>query len=395
MMTAELIDADNHYYEPRDAFTRHIQSEFKDRAVRPVRTTEGVEQIFVGERLYTYTGPQYDHAPIPGSLRTMLRQFSRGEIEGFFDEKGQTEMRSEYQHREPRLQLMDAQGLDRCIMFPTLAVCVEHFLKDDVDLTYANVAAFNRWVEDDWGFAYEGRIFAAAYMSLLDLDKAIAELESLIRRGVRVLCLRPGPQGRRSVADPYFDPFWARVAHAGLLTTFHSSESGYNEMFSVFWGEEANPQSHRQSAFQWTNFFGDRPIMDTLSALVLHNLFGRHPTLRVATVENGSLWVQYLLKAMDKMVGMGRFGSWLGGEIEGKPSQIFKEHIYVSPFHEEPLLDLVGVLGPERVLFGSDFPHAEGLANPADFVHGLEGLPQDHIDLIMGGNLAALLECPA
>jgi predicted TIM-barrel fold metal-dependent hydrolase len=159
----------------------------------------------------------------------------------------------------------------------------------------------------------------------------------------------------------------------------------------VYWGEDPHPSSHTQSAFQWVNFFGDRPIMDTLTALVLHNLFGRFPGVRVATVENGSLWVPYLLKVMDKMKGMGRGGPWLGGRVAGRPSEIFKEHIYVSPFHEENVRALVEVLGPERVLFGSDFPHAEGLGEPAGFARALDGLPRDQVEAVMGGNLRGLL----
>ena len=96
-------------------------------------------------------------------------------------------------------------------------------------------------------------------MSLIDLDAAIAELEFVMDRGARFIHLRPGPQGGRNPADPVFDPFWERVNEAGLTVTFHISESGYNELFSVHWGEEANPSSHQQSAFQWTRFYGDLP----------------------------------------------------------------------------------------------------------------------------------------
>ncbi len=95
-----------------------------------------------------------------------------------------------------------------------------------------------------------------------------------------------------------------------------------------------------QSAFQWTNLYGDRPIMDTISALILHNLFGRFPNVQCVSVENGSLWVPYLLKAMNKMNGMGRNGPWLGGRITDRPSDIFRAHVSVSPYHEE---DIAGV----------------------------------------------------
>ena len=81
------------------------------------------------------------------------------------------------------------------------------------------------------------------------------------------------------------------------------------------------------------------------------------------SVENGAIWVPYLLKAMDNMKGMGRNGPWPGGYVEGKPSEIFKRHVYVSPHHYgEDIAGLVELIGVERALFGSDFPHAEGMS---------------------------------
>ncbi len=91
------------------------------------------------------------------------------------------------------------------------------------------------------------------------------------------------------------------------------------------------------------------------------------------------------------MNGMGRNGPWLGGRIDEKPSEIFKRHVWVSPFHEEDVPALAGVIGADRVLFGSDFPHAEGLAEPRDFVESLAGMPDADVRMIMRDNLRDLL----
>jgi predicted TIM-barrel fold metal-dependent hydrolase len=223
----------------------------------------------------------------------------------------------------------------------------------------------------------------------------VAELEWVLDRGARVIHLRPGPQGGRSPADPVFDPFWARVDEAGVAVAFHIAESGYNELFSAAWGEEANPSSHTQSAFQWTCSYGDRPIMDTLASMVFLNLFGRFPRVRVVSIENGSLWVPYLLRAMDKMKGMGRNGPWRGGYVPGRPSEVLRRHLFVSPYHEEDVVALVGEIGASQVLFGSDFPHPEGLAEPGDFLESLAGLDDASVDAIMTGNTKALLAEPS
>jgi predicted TIM-barrel fold metal-dependent hydrolase len=384
-----LFDADNHYYEPRDAFTRHIEPKYRDVAIHLEPGDGRRERLMVGERPFTFLENLFfDTTLKPGSLREMLRNLG-SESAAHIDVR--EEIQPEYTNRDARLRAMDGQGLESVLLFPTLAVCVEHFMKQDVEQTYANVRAFNRWLDEDWGFAHKQRIYAVPLLSLLDVECAVAELEWVIGRGARVIHLRPGPQAGRSPADPIFDPFWARVNEAQLAVAFHISESGYNEMMSVHWGEQGNPPSHRQSAFQWTNFYGDRPISDTLSALILHNLFGRFPSLRVLSVENGSLYVPYLMKVMDKMKGMGRNGPWLGGYVKGRPSEIFRQHVYVSPYHEEDIVALAGVLGPERVLFGSDYPHAEGLAEPASFADRLRGLPEAAVSQIMSENMQRVI----
>lgn len=263
-------------------------------------------------------------------------------------------------------------------------------MKHDAEQTRVNVRAFNRWLEDDWGFADE-RLVSTPMVSLLDPDHAVAEIEWLRDRGAKCVHLRPGPQGGRSPADPVFDPFWARLVEAEMVVVLHISESSYNELISTSWSEPAHPSAWEISAFQWTTTYGDRPIMDTLAAMVLHNLFGRFPGLRVMSLENGSIWVPYLLSVMDKMKGMGRNSPWLGGPVRGRPSDIFREHVWVSPYHEEDIAPLVDAIGVDRILFGSDYPHPEGIVGPDSYFEMIAGLDPSQQQRIMRDNLLELL----
>jgi len=111
----------------------------------------------------------------------------------------------------------------------------------------------------------------------------------------------------------------------------------------------------------------------------------------VVSVENGSLFVPYLMAVMDKMKGMGRNGPWLGGYVSGRPSDIVKQHVFVSPYHEEDIVALAQNIGASQVLFGSDYPHPEGLAEPSDFADAIADLAVDDVRSIMRDNLHGLL----
>ena len=82
---------------------------------------------------------------------------------------------------------MDEQGVDQLWLFPTLGMLYEELLKDDPEAVTITFTAFNRWLEEDWGFAYEDRIFAAPYFSLCDVDWAVQELEWALDQGARTI----------------------------------------------------------------------------------------------------------------------------------------------------------------------------------------------------------------
>ena len=129
-----------------------------------------------------------------------------------------------------------------------------------------------------------------------------------------------------------------------------------------------------------------RPIEDAVSALVCHGALSRFPKLKVAVIENGSSWVEPLLKNLADLYKK------MPQDFPEDPVEVIKRNIYVSPFWEEDLGALADLIGVDHVLFGSDYPHPEGLADPASYVDELEGpSPEDVVRKIMGGNLARLM----
>ena len=79
------------------------------------------------------------------------------------------------------------------------------------------------------------------------------------------------------------------------------------------------------------------------------------------------------------------------GVFKEDPYEQFLEHVWVSPFFEDNVLALVERVGASNVLFGSDYPHAEGLAEPISFVDELKGLSDEDVRKIMHDNARELV----
>jgi predicted TIM-barrel fold metal-dependent hydrolase len=387
-----IFDCDTHCYETRDAFTRYLPAAYKDRAIAPVVTADGREVILAGSRIATFNSEQgggFDLANRPGSLKEMLKQMASGNPEETYKPEP---MRPEYLQREPRLELLKAQGVERCVLFPAgMALAAEHYVAD-TDALYANLESFNRWFDETWGFNFQDQFYATAILSLRDLDRSIALTEKILDRGAKVVLIPTGPAYGRSPGDPYFDPIWSRLNEAKVTIALHIMPFWYFDALSPAWGHTPDPASWHMSAWQWMNVYGERPVVDTLSALIFDNLFGRYPDLRVLVAEHGASWVPHMLTHMDKSRGMGRNGPWIGGKLQDRPSRIFKQFVRVAPYPEDDVPSIVQNLGddPSCLVMGSDYPHAEGLAEPADFKKLLDPLPEPTQRAIMRDNAEAL-----
>jgi predicted TIM-barrel fold metal-dependent hydrolase len=382
------IDADNHYYETLDAFTRHLDREFKWRGVRPVQDGKRVQLLIGGKVNRFIPNPTFDPIIVPGCLDPLFR----GQIPEGVDPRSlmQVEpLRTEYRDRDARVAVVEEQELDTVVLFPTLGCGVEEALRHDVDATMASLSAFNRWLEDDWGYSYRDRLVAAPMLSFADPVAAAEEVDRLIDRGARIVHVRPapvpGPNGTsRSLGDESHDPVWARLAEASIPVAFHLGDSGY-ERFGAAWGASATFEGFGKTDVLSRILVSDRAIHDTIATLVIHGVFTRHPGLRVASVENGSDWLHTLAKRLRKQANQ---TPWVFPE---DPLDTLRRHVWVTPYCEEDISALAELIGVERILFGSDWPHGEGLANPTDFVKELTGFDEHGVRRIMRDNCLELL----
>jgi predicted TIM-barrel fold metal-dependent hydrolase len=145
--------------------------------------------------------------------------------------------------------------------------------------------------------------------------------------------------------------------------------------------------------FQGFLCFGSRPIADTVANIVMRGLFDRFPDLRVVSLEHGSSWVKDIVKT-DRSFRVKVSTTGIGKEgrsLRRLPSQVMRENVLVAPFHEESFRDLVDLMGPSQVLFGSDWPHPEGTPTPRAMLSDLADLTPPEVRLVAHDNAARLL----
>jgi predicted TIM-barrel fold metal-dependent hydrolase len=377
------FDADNHYYEPLDAFTRYQDPAMTRRGVQILRDGKRAYVIVAGKVNRFIPNPTFDPVIVPGCTELLFR----GEIPAGVNPKSLTAVEPihpEYRDREQRLRVMDEQGLAAALLFPTLGVGVEQALRHDTEATMAAVTAFNRWLEEDWGFAFSDRLFAAPLLSLADPEQAMVELQSLLDRGVKLVHLRPAPvpsaQGPRSFGHPAHDPVWSMLVEADVPVAFHLGDSGYMT-YSAAWGGKAEFEPFGVTDPLDGLLVDDRAIYDTMASLVTHGVFHRHPKLRVASIENGSDWVAILAKRLRKKANQ------MPSAFPEDPLEVLRRNVWVTPYYEEDLDALAETIGTGHVLFGSDWPHGEGLAEPLQFTKELTGFSTGDVRKILRDNV--------
>ena len=220
------------------------------------------------------------------------------------------------------------------------------------------------------------------------VDRALEELEWCLERGARTVLVRPAPvpgyRGSRSFGLEEFDPFWQACVKAGIPVSMHASDSGYSEYLERLGARRRVPAVQADRVPEVA--MGKRPIEDAMGALVCHGALSRNPDLRILSIENGADWVPYLFKQFK-----GVYKKMPQAFLED-PVEAFKRCVYVAPFWEDDFTEIANLFGIDRVMFGSDWPHPEGLADPINLVDDLQGLDEEGQRKVMGGNMIDLFK---
>ena len=382
-----VFDADNHYYEAVDAFTRHLDPADGPRCVQWAEINGRMYHVLGGKVSRAVANATFDPISKPGCLSDYFRG-NAGKVNPLDAIRDHEPIRPAYREPAARLTVLDEQGLEGCLLFPTLGMIYEEPLKDDPEAVSLTFRAFNRWLAEDWGFVHADRIFTAPYLTLADVDWAVTELEWALGEGARLVVMRAAAPttrtGRMSPFDPAFDPFWSRVNDAGVTVVVHAGDSGASSNGYAIDGFAAN---FKAGAMQPSikGFAIEEAIHDYLLSMVLANHFARFPNLRVASVENGAEFLPDLfrkLRSQDRK---------MPGWFKDDPVEVFRRHVWVNPFWEDDLESVVQWMGADRVIFGSDWPHIEALPQPLDYLPETKALTADDRRLVMHDNAVELI----
>ena len=332
-----IIDSDGHAMEPWDLWDKHIDKAFYDD--RPRCDPDTTDVVVLGHVMSRST------QPTPGyDLEPYKKAIQQGWPERFAEQRARGFSADSY------VDAMDAEGVDVMVLFPTrglYAASVEHL---PGALSAAICRAYNRWVADFT--SYSSRLAGVALMALHDPGLAAKEARYAVEElGLKALMVRPNPYEGRTLDHRANDVFWAEAASLGVPVATHEGagvwmpEYGF-ERFSSRLAQHAICHSFEQMA--------------AVVSFTTGGILERHPDLKVAILESGGGWLPYWLSRLDD------HAEWLHdvptetGELRMKPSEYFKRQGFINFEVDEPGLEaLAAYLGPDRMLWASDYPHPD------------------------------------
>jgi predicted TIM-barrel fold metal-dependent hydrolase len=385
-----IIDGDSHVYEDVTAWMSYMPSDQRDAYMIERREIDGGRfAIHIGGKPISF-GEEYMRPdgtiPKPGSLAEWLRARKDGADEDHLWVHPTPDVRNV----KDRLIKMDEFNVAASVVFPSDAITLLPFL--DVKGLNVVMETYNRYLLDYWNFVTDDRVYCTVMLHLEDLDWAIKELDWALAHGCKAIAIPTGPAQRSSPADPKFDAFWARVNEAKAICGLHIGQATYLNALLAEWGEPYLPPVTEKSAWDWMNTMGETPIVHTLSSMIYMNFFERFPNIRALSAENGAEWVPAMLTRMDKMRGFAKNGRWPCGQMKERPSAVFKRHVFVVPYPEDDMRQVIDATGTaDCFVMGSDYPHAEGCAEPRVFMAGMKSITAEEERKIMYDNGAKLL----
>lgn len=336
------VDADGHVLEPRDTWQRYLEPHLRERAIRIARDDDGVEVLLVDGRSHLGLRGRLGALGGIGMDSTDLmtvgqRSYEDGCPPGGYDAAA-------------RLRVMDEEGIDMALLYPTIGIAWEG-LVGDAALATAYTRAYNRWIVD-FCSANRSRLVPIAHICLMDPAGATAEVKRARDAGCAGVYLSPDPvsRGGRQFDDASLARFWATVQDLDMPVAFHVVARSDSMLAPWLAGGDVIGQTVFAFAFLALD------VMVAFTSMMTRGLFETYPRLRLAVLEAGSNWITAWLDRLDHKSEVMRAFS----PLRLRPSEYFKRQCLISAEPDESLTGrIVEHLGADYVVWASDYPHLD------------------------------------
>jgi predicted TIM-barrel fold metal-dependent hydrolase len=367
---ADVVDADGHVLEPADTWEKYIDPKFRDRAIRIARDDDGLERLLIDNQpmqllkgnLGTLGGIELDDAAL-GSFENEYT-YADGSPPGGYDPAA-------------RIKVLDEEGIDRVLLYPTIGICWEGNTQDPA-LATAYTKAYNRWLVDFCSHNPQ-RLYPVAHISLIDPAGAVDEVIRARKDGCVGVYLSPDAPSRlgRRLSDPIFEPFWNAVQDLDMPVGFHVVVRDANAF-----GHMAEPGAGGGLFFF---AFLAIDVMAAFTAMISAGMFEKYPRLKCSVLEAGGNWIAAWLERLDHKYEI------MANQVpfKLKPSEYFFRQCLISMDPDEGMTkQVIEHIGADYVTWASDYPHIDASFGVVrEMKQSVAGLPQADQDKVLGENV--------
>ena len=363
-----VLSSDSHIYEPSDLWTSRIEPKFRDRCPRIVHLEEGDWWFCDGRKgmgasAGAQSGVRYED-PTKLSTGDLFENVRPG---GYIPDE--------------HVKDMDADGIDVDVLYPTAGIVL--YQVPDTQLLTAIFRTYNDWLAD-FCKPYPDRLMGIALLCLDDVSADVKELERCAKLGLVGATIPVSPPDGRAYDSPEYEPLWAAAQDLGIPLSLHvgMNRAGTGPVLANL--ELGKPASLCNEDI-W-------PRM-SLADMIFSGVFERYPKLMVGSVEHELSWVPNFIYRLDYVYTQkAQRPHWHQFGEAMRPSDYFHRNVFLS-FQEDGLgIKLRHVIGVDQLMWGSDYPHAEGT-----FPRSMEVLEEILVDCtedekakIAGGNVKQL-----
>ena len=380
-MTSKVVDADGHIMEPSDLWEKNLEAKYRDRALRICRDEDGLEYMEIdGKKSKIMNGGTFGgYSGIGASLEERQNIWFKS---GGIDYEDARFPAAKDPHE--RIKWLDEHGIDACLIYPSMGISWQTECGDP-----ALAAAYCR-VYNDWLVAfcspYPDRLHAIAQISLMDVEQGVREIKRVAKLGMRGVYLFSHPANGIRYGSPYYDPFWAEAQDLEMPVAIHVSHTPRFVGHQLYEDEGSGKGPGEVRWFHNMLINGDCVLAFT--CMFAGGVFERFPRLKVGVVETGCGWIAHWLDFMDAKYDMLQFET----KLKRRPSEYFERQCFISGEPDETTFPAMAQLvGAHKLVWGSDYPHVEGHAEPVeDLKKTLAPLPEADQRKILGQNALEL-----